>query len=133
MDPVILLIPDIWTGNFSFTGVHTLLEMSGYDPRIAHLPSTTTLKKPNDKTMDDDIAAIRAIIEELVGLKKEVLMVCHGAGGFLGTSAIKGLTTKDRENGGVSKIVFIAADLYIETDTPKAPWWGYVRVRFPEL
>jgi hypothetical protein len=45
---------------------------------------------------------------------KEIVLVCHSAGGFLGSAAIKHLLFKkgeDQKSGGVSKLVFLTAGL----------------------
>lgn len=54
------------------------------------------------------------------------MMVCHSAGGFLGSGATEGLSKKERENegkkGGVRAFVFLAAGLgpvgFVHEDLP---------------
>ncbi|KAL8992608.1 MAG: hypothetical protein Q9169_006973, partial [Polycauliona sp. 2 TL-2023] len=69
--------------------------------------------------MKDDIASIRAAIAPLVEHEeKDVLLVLHSAGAFLGSMAIEGLGVKERKekgkNGGVKKIVFLAGAVWEE-------------------
>lgn len=65
--------------------------------------------------MRDDINNIRADLEKVVeeAGTEGVIAVMHSAGGFIGSSALQGLTSPARKqegkDGGVSKIVFIAA------------------------
>lgn len=69
--------------------------------------------------MKDDVAHIRAVIAPLVEQEeKEVLLVLHSAGAFLGSMAIEGLSEKERKGadkkGGVIKIVFLAGAVWEE-------------------
>lgn len=64
--------------------------------------------------MRDDETAIRSALKKLVEEEeKEVVMVMHSAGGFLGSAAVEGLGRKERVakglRGGVGKLVFLAA------------------------
>ena len=66
--------------------------------------------------MRDDEQAIRYIVKRLVvNERKTVVMVCHSAGGFLGSGAIEGLGSRRRrekgDRGGVARLVFLAAGL----------------------
>lgn len=65
--------------------------------------------------MLDDVQHIRSAIEPVVEEGKEVVLVCHSAGGFLGAAAVKDLglhkRAGDGKKGGVSKLVFLAAGL----------------------
>lgn len=66
--------------------------------------------------MSDDIAAVRAIVEKLVDAEKEIILVLHSGGGFIGSNAIEGLGAKFREEkslkGGVKKIVFLTGAVF---------------------
>jgi hypothetical protein len=76
--------------------------------------------------MKDDVASLHAAISEVVQEDQEVLLVLHSAGGFLGSSAMEGLSVKHRKEaelkGGVIGIVFLAAGLgppgYEHTNLP---------------
>ena len=63
--------------------------------------------------MDDDIAAVRTHLTSLVEARKEVVLVCHSAGGFLGSNAMKGMAVKGHKEqgipGGVVGMVFLTA------------------------
>ena len=122
--PSIVLVPDFWTGAVSYMMAKPAFESKGYETETVVLPSTSGGTELN-ATMDDDIAAIREVVKGYVNDGKEVVMVCHGAGGYLGCSAIQGLTAKARRDegfkGGVIKIFFIAAQLYEEGYSFTAP------------
>jgi pimeloyl-ACP methyl ester carboxylesterase len=66
--------------------------------------------------MSSDISAIRLVAQKLIEEEqKDVILVCHSAGGFLGSEAIEGLDAKGRSErgaiGGVRKIVFLAGGI----------------------
>ncbi len=67
--------------------------------------------------MKDDENAIRAVTQKLVEEEeKEVVLVMHSAGGFLGSAAIEGLSRQEREGkgkrrGGVTKLIFLCAGI----------------------
>ncbi|MCJ1353416.1 MAG: hypothetical protein MMC33_003402 [Icmadophila ericetorum] len=94
-----------------------MLQSQGYATESVSLPSTGTISPGNPK-MNDDIAAIRSIVEKLVEQEEEVLMVMHSAGGFLGSSAIDGLGIKARKDkglsGGVYGLVFLSGAVFPE-------------------
>ncbi|KAA8568756.1 hypothetical protein EYC84_007750 [Monilinia fructicola] len=73
---------------------------------------------PGNPDMNDDIAAVHSIVQELVNAEEDVLMVLHSAGGFIGASAIEGLTAKARNEkglkGGVAKLVLLTAAIFPE-------------------
>lgn len=113
--PTILFVPGFWEGPAPYEHVCSLLERSGFSTEIAALKSTGKVS-PGNPTMLDDIAAIRSAVEKLVESGKEVVMVMHSGGGFLGSNAIEGLGTKARgeAKGGVIKLIFVAAAVFPE-------------------
>lgn len=75
--------------------------------------------------MHDDEAFIRSHLLRLIEEEeKDVVLVSHSAGGFLGMAAVQGLTRRGREGqkGGVVGYVFIAAAImevgYVHVDLP---------------
>jgi hypothetical protein len=114
MAPTILFVPGIWEGTAPFAHVSELLSSQGYTVHTAKLASTGTIL-PGNPSMEDDAAAIRAVVEKLTTTGHDVIWVLHSAGGFLGSMAIEGLTRKAYQSnglkGGVAKIVFITGAL----------------------
>lgn len=113
--PNILFVPGLWEGPNVFTHISALLQAQGYLTQTATLPSTGTTS-PGNPSMADDEAAIHTVVKKLVEEEgKSVVLVCHSAGGFLGSAAISGLSSKARnskgETGGIGKIVFLTAGL----------------------
>ena len=117
MPPTILFVPGFWEGPAPFAHVSSLLQSEGYSTQVTALPSTGTLS-PGNPNMRDDIAAVRSVVEKLVDADKEVVMVLHSAGGFLGSNAIDSLGAKARAEkgfkGGVIKLVFLAGAIFPE-------------------
>ena len=108
----ILFIPGYWEGPKPFQNLSSLLQASGLATETATLPSTGTTS-PSNPGMHDDIAAIRKVVSKLVEEEqRDVVMVLHSAGGFLGANATEGLDVPARKAkglvGGVRKMVFLA-------------------------
>ncbi|KAK9367905.1 hypothetical protein V1509DRAFT_624735 [Lipomyces kononenkoae] len=65
--------------------------------------------------MNDDIFAIRQVVEPLCKARMRIILVCHSAGGFLGSAAVKNLevggTQTGHGGGGVEKLIFVTAGL----------------------
>ena len=114
MAPVIAFVPGFWEGSEPYEKVISLLSKS-FQTVICPLISTGTTS-PGNPSMEDDIAAIRKSVETILAEEKDVIMVMHSAGGFLGSNAIKGLSTKKRAEqglkGGIIGIVFLTAAIY---------------------
>ncbi|MCJ1403203.1 hypothetical protein MMC11_006426 [Xylographa trunciseda] len=113
--PTLVFVPGIWVGPVVYDSVTaTLRDPHGYTTTAISLPSTGK-ESPNAPSMKDDADAIRAGIEPLLDEGKELVLILHSAGGFLGSDAIEGLGVEARakvgQKGGVRKLVFLAAAL----------------------
>lgn len=113
--PTILFVPGLWEGPTVFSQVITSLSSLGYPTQTAPLLSTGT-RSPGNPSMKDDETFIRSVVQKLVeDEEKEIVMVMHSAGGFLGSGAIEGLGLKKRaeegKKGGVRKLVFLCAGI----------------------
>lgn len=116
--PHILLVPGFWEGTSIYDAVITSLQAHGYTAQAIPL-SSTGHASPNNPSMKDDVACIRSVIAPLVEQEeKDVLLVLHSAGAFLGSMAIERLSVKERKEqgkkGGVKKIVFLAGAVWEE-------------------
>ncbi|KAK9241579.1 hypothetical protein V1506DRAFT_510291 [Lipomyces tetrasporus] len=116
MNPI-LLVPGFWEGPTVYDKVATLLQSDGFNTETVTLHSTGH-KSPNNPSMKDDIAAIRAHVVELVEADMNVVLVLHSAGRFLGSNAIQDLEASKRQavgkKGRVTKIVFLTAAIFPE-------------------
>ena len=112
--PTIVFVPGIWEGPSVFDGVSKTLQSYGYSTAYAPLASTGHAS-PGNPTLLDDVQHIRSAIEPIVEEGKEIILVGHSAGGFLGSAAVKDLGLKKRaedgKTGGVAKLMYLAAGL----------------------
>ncbi|KAG7405898.1 hypothetical protein Forpe1208_v013827 [Fusarium oxysporum f. sp. rapae] len=114
MAPTIFIVPGFYEGPTVFKPLADTLNGRGFKTAITTI-SSTGKTPPGSPTMDDDIANVA---KDLVPVVEEagdegVVVVMHSAGGFIGSGALRGLTSKARQDagktGGVKKIVFITA------------------------
>lgn len=95
-----------------------ILHHAGYEAVAVELPSVSPPSTAPAKTMTDDAAHIRGIVEALANDGKDVLLVNHSYGGIPGTQSIQGLTRKERseqdKEGGVIGLVYITSLLINE-------------------
>ncbi|KAL8794433.1 MAG: hypothetical protein Q9195_003020 [Heterodermia aff. obscurata] len=89
----ILLVPGLWEGTSVFDSLVFLLRSHHYRADTIPLPSTGT-KSPGNPFMKDDVVAIRKTIVSAIDDDRDVLLVLHSAGAFLGSMAIEGLSVK---------------------------------------
>ena len=114
LKPTILLVPDLWEGPTVYDRVVSLLQGREYTTQTCALTSTGT-SSPENPSMKDDIATIRAKISALAANGEEIVLILHSASGFLGSEAMEAFdvkSSKERgETGGVKGIVFLTAGL----------------------
>lgn len=117
--PTIAFVPGFWEGPTVYSSLAQTLSFPPHSlpTQLITMPSTGKTS-PNNGTLQDDVRAIRAQIEPLIEAEKEIILVMHSAGGFLGSNAIEGwgvdARRKDGKAGGVSRLVFLAAGLFPE-------------------
>lgn len=124
--PTVVFVPGFWEGPRVFDGVRSKLEAHGY-PTDAVTSACTGKTSSSGLTLDDDIAAVRTLVEPIVEAGQEVLMVLHSAGGITGSAALKGLCAPQRKEegkmGGVAHIVFLCAGILVQDhDMPDVPF-----------
>lgn len=76
------------------------IENRGAEVICPRLPSCSG-ELPSTKTIEDDVALIRATAESLVQEGKKVFAVMHSYGGMVGTDALEGL--------GLQRLIYLAA------------------------
>jgi len=113
--PKVVIVPGFWEGRETYNATSSKILSAGYACTTIQLPSTGTVP-PNNPTMHDDINAIRKVFEDILEQEgKEVILVMHSAGGFLGSNAIEGMSVEERKEqgkvGGVRKLLFLTAGL----------------------
>ena len=134
--PDIVFVPGFWEGASVYDKCSELLRKVGYTVYVASLLSTGTsfTETPKSPSLADDVARIRSLIEQLVNLEHELILVCHSAGGFLGSHAIEGLSASARKrnglNGGVLRLAFLAGAVFPEGTFHEDLWFFDIEVRF---
>ncbi|KAF9761685.1 hypothetical protein IL306_003742 [Fusarium sp. DS 682] len=114
MAPTIFIIPGFYEGPTVFQPLADKLIARGFKTVITSI-SSTGKTPPNSPNMDEDILNIANELAPVVEEADDegVVAVMHSAGGFIGSGALKGLTSQARQAagkaGGVNKIVFITA------------------------
>jgi pimeloyl-ACP methyl ester carboxylesterase len=117
--PTIVFVPGIWEGPTVFSSVANTLSSPphAYPTLLITLPNTGKIS-PANETLQGDVRGIQAQMEPLVEAGKEIILVMHSAGGFLGSNAIKGWSLearrKEGKQGGVRKLVYLTAGLLPE-------------------
>lgn len=76
-----------------------------------------------------DVLAVRQVLEELTDSGKDIIVVAHSYGSIPTCEAVKGLRREERgklgKAGGVVRLVFIAAWLLWEGESPPDIIGGY--------
>ncbi|EXM15132.1 Alpha/beta hydrolase fold-1 [Fusarium oxysporum f. sp. vasinfectum] len=114
MAPTIFIVPGFYEGPTVFQPLADSLNGRGFKTVITTI-SSTGKTPPGSPNMDDDIANIAKDLAPVVQEAGDegVVAVMHSAGGFIGSGALKGLTSQARQDsgkaGGVKKIIFITA------------------------
>lgn len=128
--PTLVFVPGFWEGPQVFSAIVSNLESQhSYNTKTVPLASTGTAP-PHAKTFTDDVRGVALMIEELADQGKELLLVMHSAGSFIGSQAVKGQGLAERKSkgecGGVVKLVFLAGACFPEgTEHPDQPFFKY--------
>ncbi|GJC99144.1 FAD binding domain-containing protein [Colletotrichum higginsianum] len=101
--PTFVLAPGAWHKETCYSPAQQILESRGYPVEAVAYPSG----------LNDDAAAVRAVLERLADEGKEIVLVVHSYGGLVGANAVKGLGYKQRakegKKGGVITFVYLTA------------------------
>ena len=92
--PTLVFVPGAWHGAETWDQVSSVLEAQQYKCVRVTLPST--LSNP-DATYLDDMNAVRDAIVAETTQGGDVVLVAHSYGGYLASSAVKGLTRKTQD------------------------------------
>jgi hypothetical protein len=113
-----VLVPGSFSGPWIYEKVIPVLTAPPYSlpPSAIHqfgLPSATPTRPEGPATLEDDVAALRAVLEPLADSGKSIVLVLSSYGGFPGTEASYGLSIASRSKlgkpGGISVMVYLAA------------------------
>ncbi|KAH7399607.1 Alpha/beta hydrolase fold-1 [Pyrenochaeta sp. MPI-SDFR-AT-0127] len=93
-NPTILIVPGSFSSPGAYDGVVALLRKQGFPAFAVQLPSTQKRMPLEPATMQDDASVIRRAAEALIGLGREVVVLCHSYGGTPTTEGLAGLAVK---------------------------------------
>ena len=116
--PTVVFVHGAWHTSECFSDVAKSLQGHGYHTVGVDLPS---VGNPDTITSNEpDVEAVRTAIKKACDANQDVLLFMHSYGGSPGSSAVRGLTKKDREEqgkpGGVKQLVFCCAWMLNEGD-----------------
>lgn len=111
-----VLVPGSFVTPVEYDKMITLLESKGHSVKPVELLSVNDGSRMPPATFEEDVSHIRsAILEILNKVKHNVVLVVHSYSGVPGSSAVSGLSIKDRKSAGhetaVTGIVYIASFL----------------------
>ena len=111
--PTIVFLHGAYHPPACYHGVTAKLEAAGYEvimPRLASLGKDVV-----GITLDDDVKVARNAIEQAIRPGKEIILVGHSYGGFVGMISARGLglaeSREKREKGGIKGIIYLSAIL----------------------
>ncbi|GKT42003.1 uncharacterized protein ColSpa_02184 [Colletotrichum spaethianum] len=109
--PVVVFAGGAWHSPEHYQSIRDELQQRGYETRGVAYPSVGA--EPPTKGLYDDAAAVRAVLEELAGHGKQIVIVAHSYGGLAGAEAVNGYGYKKRAEeekaGGVILFMYLAA------------------------
>lgn len=115
-----MLVPGNFLPPAYYANTAKLLESHGFQTRAVSIPSTGS-KVPLTSN-EPDVRAVREVLEELCESGKDSVVVAHSYGSIPACEAAKGLGTEERlklaKPGGVAKLIFLAAWLLQEGESP---------------
>jgi pimeloyl-ACP methyl ester carboxylesterase len=87
--PTIVIVPTSWQTRPVWELFQAELENAGYPQEIVEFPSVGETATPL-ATLDDDIAAVQAVLKTVETRGEKALLLCHGFGGLAGSHAVEG-------------------------------------------
>lgn len=110
--PTLVLIHGGWHTPHTYTKLTSSLESLGYSVHIPHLPSMNDARPPNSD-LATDTALMRGYVESLIDAGYTVIAIMHSYGGQVGTTALHGLSLRNRaqrhQPGGVASLIYMCA------------------------
>ena len=139
--PTFVLIPGAWHSPSHYDLLTKRLDSAGYPSFSRRLPSVDS-PNPNEVSTTTDADFIRdTLLRPLLDSGKDVILVMHSYGSIPGTAAAVGLSRAERRSaglgGGIVGLIFIAAFIAKEGDSPKSigggkhASWATSDVTFP--
>lgn len=110
--PTVVLVHGAWHRRAHFKLLIAALEAASFETITPELP-TSSNAIPANKSLPDDVAVVRPLIQELVKKGKEVIVVGHSYGGVVMTDSLFDLSIEKRKSkglsGGVKEMIYLCA------------------------
>lgn len=124
--PTLVFAPGAWYPPTAFDPLIKKLQVDNYTCHTVSFPSIQQATTVQD--LQPDIDAVRAIVAPEVEAGHDVILVVHSWAGLPVSSALSGLSKREREEkqqaSGVTRLVFIAAFLPRDGESLVAAFGG---------
>ena len=112
LKPTIVIAPGAWQLASGFSSFTSQLQGAGYATEVVSYPSVGGTVHPLPGLVED-VAATREVLSKVLEQGKDILLLCHSYGGVVGSCAVEGFSTVEREKegkrGGVELVVYLSA------------------------
>ena len=113
MEPIIVLVHDIWHTPEHYRPYITALEQSAFQVYCPLLSTCDLSLPPAQRSVLIDLAILSSLVKSLVAAGKKVIMVMHGYGGIIGSNVPEILSFDYRaargRRGGVIHLLYMSA------------------------
>jgi pimeloyl-ACP methyl ester carboxylesterase len=110
--PTVVIVPGSWQLPSVWVEFRAILARAGHPAHHVSLPSVGGTDLPLTG-LPEDVAAVRAQLDQLADQGDEIILLCHSSGGVVGANAVEGYDIATRKangkNGGVIRIVYLSA------------------------
>ncbi|KAH6849879.1 Alpha/Beta hydrolase protein [Chaetomium sp. MPI-CAGE-AT-0009] len=110
--PTIVIVPGAWQLPSAWDDFRAVLARAGHQNYHVSLPSIGGTELPLTG-LPEDVAAVRHVVGGLADHGDEIVLLCHSAGGVVGSNAVEGYDIASRKAagkvGGVIRIVYLSA------------------------
>lgn len=98
--PSIIFVHGAWHSAKRFDKVIALLKPLGYRCIAVSMPAVGRPPRRAVENLDEDIVAVRAAVVKELDAGNDVMVNCQSWGGIPASSALDGLSAKEREEDG---------------------------------
>lgn len=114
-EPAVVLICGAWHLPEAYVPLLDQLFKAGFLVRCPRLPTNGDVRPPK-ANLQDDVAAVRAVVSDLISTRHQIIILAHSWGGLVACEAItEHLYAKDG-TAGVVRLIYLSAWL-IQPDT----------------
>lgn len=110
--PTVVIVPGSWQLSNVWVEFRAILARAGHPAHHVELPSVGGTELPLTG-LPEDVAAVRAELDQLADKGDEIVLLCHSSGGVVGANAVEGYDIATRKaagkKGGVIRVVYLSA------------------------